>query len=343
MSEVARTWTLADKVAFLSRAGHYPREPGGGAVASIETHFACVFLTQRHAYKMKKPVRQGSMDYRTLASRERGCRLELRLNRRLAPSVYLRVLPLTAVDGTLRIGRSGVVQDWLVVMRRLDAARMLDQVLGRRNLSPRELRRLSGRLSRFFARARPAPMGSRAYLARLRRHASADRRVLRRAGQTISQRRLSAVTLAQARFVRAWRAQLGARGARVIEGHGDLRAEHIHLGRPLCVIDCLEFSRELRETDPADELAFLAMETDRLGRARLGAALLNRYRRALRDPVAGPLVSFYKSRRALTRAKLCIWHVGEPQYPNARPWLRRAGTYLRDAERYIRDALEEAV
>jgi uncharacterized protein len=342
MNGAARSWTLADKVAFLRDAGNYPGEPIDVKVEVIETHFAWVFLTRRHAYKLKKPLQQGSMDYRQLAARERGCRQELRLNRRLASSIYLRVLPLTSDNGTLLLGGGGAIQDWVLKMRRLDSRQMLDQILARRALTQSELRRLISALVRFFVRARPVRIGDSPYLARLRRRAAANRQVLRRAGPSIPQELLDAVASAQRRFVARARECLGSRSARVIEGHGDLRAEHVHLGRPLCIIDCLEFSRELRELDPADELAHLAVETDRLGHPCLAGALLKRYRAAMRDPVDQAIVSFYKSHRALTRAKLCMWHVGDPHYPNARPWIRRAGSYLKDADRYIKAALDRA-
>src|ERR1039458_9311839 len=96
-----------------------------GRIEVIETHFAWVFLTPARAYKLKKPVRYRSMDYRTLARRERGCRNEIRLNRRLARSAYLGVVPVVLrKDGSLGLGRGERIVDWVVKMRRLAARRM---------------------------------------------------------------------------------------------------------------------------------------------------------------------------------------------------------------------------
>jgi aminoglycoside phosphotransferase family enzyme len=332
----ARLWTTDDKVAFLSNGSNYPGPYR--QVKTIQTHFAWVFLRGRYAYKLKKPLRHVAMDYRPRAARKRGCQQELRLNRRLAASVYLAVVPLRSRDGSLRLSGGGKVEDWLVKMHRLRSSQMLDRLLTRRPLSAVELDRLTARLARFFAHARRAPTASQCYAVRLRRVLSANRRALRRAGPSIDQGLVDAVTRAQRDFINRSSELLWSRGARVVEGHGDLRAEHVHIGRPLCVIDCVEFSRELRLLDPAEELACLTLETDRLGHPRLGADLLERYRLVSGDPVDDAVVNFYRSTRALTRAKLCIWHLGDPQFPQARPWIRRACSYVRDADRYTRQA-----
>lgn len=311
------------------------------AVSAVETHFAWVFLTARYAYKLKKPVRHKGMDYRTLASREHGCREELRLNRRLAPGVYLGALPLVQCKGRLALGKRGHVVDWLVRMRRLPDARMLDRVLARRTLRAEELEKLVAMLVRFFARARRAPMTGESYLGRVRLQVAENRRVLRRAGPRLDQARADIVARLQRQFLRPASSCLAARAARLVEGHGDLRAEHVCLGPPLCVIDCLEFSRDLRRLDPLEEIAHLLLEIERLGRPTLAAELLRRLVAARDEPVAAAVVSFYKSHRAATMAKLAVWHLGDAQFPDPRPWLARANSCLRDAERHARRALHQ--
>jgi aminoglycoside phosphotransferase family enzyme len=124
-------------------------------------------------------------------------------------------------------------------------------------------------------------------------------------------------------FVASHGRQLAARGDRVVDGHGDLKPEHVWLGRPLQIIDCLEFDRSLRRCDPLEELALLTVEMERLGRKRSAVALLPGYQRR-NAPLPGTLWQFYLSHRAATRAKLAAWHIGDPQYPDPRPWRRRA-------------------
>jgi aminoglycoside phosphotransferase family enzyme len=334
---VRSRYRLRDKVSALREPKTYPGHVRH--VEAIETHFAWVFLAGRYAYKLKKPVRHHAMDYRSIAAREHGCREELRLNRRFAPHVYLAVVPLTVEDHSLVIRGSGEVADWLVRMRRLAASAMLDRVLRRRALQRAELDRLCTALAGFFARSEAAPTGSAEYVARLRREVLANRRAIRNKGVQSCSALADAVSDAQREFIARASGLLAARAARVVEGHGDLRAEHVHLGPPVCIIDCLEFSRELRLLDPVEELAFLGLEVERLGWPELAAKIVSRVCTLRGDAVPEAIVRFYTSHRAATRAKLALWHLGDPQFPDARPWIARARSYLQDSHRHARLAI----
>jgi aminoglycoside phosphotransferase family enzyme len=330
----------ARKLVFLRDPRSYA--DGSRQIEVIETHFAWVFLTRTRAYKLKKPLRQGKMDYRTLARRRQGCREEVRLNRRLSPAVYLGATPLSQDRrGRLKLGAGGKVLDWLVVMRRLPAARMLDRALADRAVSATDIDRVVAALGRFFAAARPVGATPAQFFSRLRAQSAADEREL--AAVSASWRALlRRVRGVQRRFLKAQRAALAARARRVVEAHGDLRPEHIHLGPPVTVIDCLEFDRQLRLRDPVEELAYLQLEARRQGRARLGQRLCQRVLDAIGDAPGPAIFAFYMSHQALTRAKLAAWHVGDPQFPEPARWLRRARSYLEDALRYGEAALRRA-
>lgn len=330
-------------VEFLRQPSHYPQPTR--AVEVIETHFAWVFLTDAYAYKLKKPLRHDCMDYRSLAARRRGCQDEVRLNKRLAPLVYLGVVPIVRLsEGTLRIGRSpgAVVTDWLVKMRRLPADRMLDHVLGAGRVGEAEFASLATLLGRFYAAARHRPLTARGYLARLRRAVRSNEAEL--AAITPHSRRARAVCRAQLAFIEQEARSLGARGALLVDAHGDLRPEHVFLGAGLrvpCVIDCLEFNRDLRRLDPAEELAFLILECRRLGSKSVGRALLARLAAQLQISTA--LLCFYMSQRAMTRAKLAIWHLRDPQFARrAALWRALAASYVEAAAHYIECASRAA-
>jgi aminoglycoside phosphotransferase family enzyme len=137
---------------------------------------------------------------------------------------------------------------------------------------------------------------------------------------------------------------LDARAAerRIVEGHGDLRPEHVYLTDPPAIIDCIEFDRSLRVRDPADELAFLALEGERLGCPALDGWLFGAWRTLAADEVPRALVEFYKARNALVRARIAIWHLEDSGSGSAMPaqaWRDRAGDYLRRAEACIGRAL----
>jgi aminoglycoside phosphotransferase family enzyme len=144
----------------------------------------------------------------------------------------------------------------------------------------------------------------------------------------------------QRAFVRQHASELAARvaGGRVVEGHGDLRPEHVWLGEPLAVIDCLEFDMELRLQDAADEVGFLALECERAHAPGLGQVLLAAYKAGSGDAVTAELVHFYQSCKACARARLAIAHLREPRYRDSSRWRRRALRYLVLAQRHLRAA-----
>jgi aminoglycoside phosphotransferase family enzyme len=312
--------TLADKVAWL-------RGRLGAGDEAIETHFAWVFLAGDRAWKLRKPVRRDPMDYSTLEARRRGSEAEVRLNRRLAPDVYLGMRPLTrAPGGRFAIGGEGAVVDWLVEMRRLDRHRMLDEMLARGQATRDDLERVAELLAGFYAREAPAVTDGATLGARLRAQVAANHRVL----DTLDGTRAASLRDAQFAFLDERQDWLEARAAAgcVIEAHGDLRPEHILLDEPPAVIDCLEFDRNLRILDRAEELEFLAMECARLGHAPSGDDLARRCRARIGDDAPPALRHFYRSNRAATRAKLYTWRAGEPDGGTPAAWCSRARDYL---------------
>jgi len=329
---------LSDKVAFLKHRNSYPSR--SRRIEAVETHFAWVFLTPRLAYKLKKPLRLGKMDYRSLAARKRGCQEELRLNRRLAPSVYLSLEQLSiGPRGQLRFGASGRIVEHLIKMRRLPRAAMLDQVLRRKRVTRAQLERVARRLVQFYAIAPPQPMAARDYLARLRRSVYANREALRRLAPGIAARLVEGVAQGELVLINHIQDELARRCERLVEGHGDLRAEHVCLTPPVSIIDCLEFDPQLRRLDPAQDVALLGLEIARLGNAALAQWFLEAFFGATGDDISEAALQFYMSLTAMTRAKLAAWHIGDPQFPDARPWIRRTQRCLREAQRHARRSL----
>jgi aminoglycoside phosphotransferase family enzyme len=334
---------LASKVAFLSRPQAYCDHPPD--VIGRETHMSWVFLAGERAYKLKKPVRFPYLDFSTLEKRESACRAELRLNRRLAKNVYLGVVPLCASGSTLSIDGEGAPIDWLVVMRRLDERRMLDRLLARGEIQTRQLDRVAAMLVEFYRRAARAFVPTAVNLCEWRRSLDYNRRVLLNPRLRLAAGSVVAIDRVQRRFL-TLRGRLLAgrvRARRLVDGHGDLRPEHIWLGPEPAIIDCLEFNARLRTVDPFDELAFLDLECERLGAAWVGRYLRRRVGRALRDGPSSELFTFYRCHRAMLRARLAIAHLLEPRPRTAEKWPRLARAYLRLAaadaarlERYLR-------
>lgn len=336
MSEDGAGPGLAAKVAFLSRPEAYAPRPD--AVAVRETHMSWVFLAGERVYKLKKPVRFPYLDFSTIGRREQACRAEVSLNRRLAPDVYLGIERLTDTGRGLAIGGTGEAVDWLVCMKRLDERFMLENLIGAHAVTTAHLDRLVATLTRFYCAATPVVLPPSVIIADLQRSLAYNKRVLLDARFSLPAGLVRRIDCAQRRFLDRYSSLFAARlrHRRIVDGHGDLRPEHIWLDDRVRIIDCLEFNARLRAVDPFDEVAYLGMECERLGAPWIGAYLQRRMSRTLRDGSAGPLFEFYTCHRAALRARLAIAHLLEPHPRTPEKWPRRAAEYLALADKSAR-------
>ena len=319
---------LARKVSFLSRPASYFPKPQ--TVVARETHMSWVFMAGDRVYKLKKPVRFSYLDFSTLERRAAACRAEVLLNRRLAPDVYLGVAPLSATSTGYQIASKGPVIDWLVVMRRLDESQTLEAAVRNQAVSPVQVHRLADILGRFYSHASRVLIAPKNYALSLQKAALADRRVLLKPAFDLPQGTIERIANVQQRFLRQRVEVLTERVHRrlVLDGHGDLRPEHIWLTAPFPIIDCLEFDARLRASDALDELAFLHLECERLGARWVGETLRGRLSILLDDDPASGLFLFYRIGRAMLRARLSIAHLADPHPRTPEKWPRLARTYL---------------
>jgi len=323
--------SLADKIEFLMRGDSY--RPSARIVVRRETHMSEVFLADDRVYKLKKPVRFPYLDFSTLARRELACRAELQLNRRLAADTYRGVVSLVYSARGLTIGGEGKVVDWLVVMKRLDEEQMLDRLIVKGSLHRWQLDRLAATLVAFYRRAETALILPAVYAAEVWRSLAYNRHILLDPRFHLPSGTVRRIDAVQRRFLAQRRELLAerVRSRRVVDGHGDLRPEHIWIGDPVRIIDCLEFNARLRMVDPFDEIAFLCVECERLGAPWAGEYLRRRIMHALRDGHSEELFVFYRCHRATLRARLAIAHLLEPDPRTPEKWPPLALTYLRIA------------
>jgi aminoglycoside phosphotransferase family enzyme len=324
--------TLEDKVAFLRRPQSYAHSPSD--VLTRETHMSWVFLAGNRVYKLKKPVHFPYLDFSTLDRREAACRAELALNRRLAPDVYLAVVPLVAGPTGLHIGGAGPVIDWLVVMRRLDERLMLEHLIQSKRIDPAQIDRVVATLTQFYRQAPRVFISSAVHRERWRQNLINNRRVLLDARLGLPAGLVRRIDQVQRRFLTWGAALLRGRvlNGHIVDGHGDLRPEHVWLGEPPKIIDCLEFNPGLRAVDPLDEFAYLGLECERLGSAWASERIRSRMAWAFHDGAPEPLFTFYRCQRATLRARLAIAHLLEPSPRAPEKWPKLACSYLRLAE-----------
>lgn len=326
---------LDAKVALLKKPNTYPDAPR--KITAIETHMSWVFLTDTHAYKLKKPVRYPYLDFGSLGAREFNCREEYRLNQRLAPGVYLSVVPLCRVGAdSARLEGEGAIVEWLVKMRRLSADRFLDNLIKAQALAASDVAAIAAVLVEFYREAGPIPVSARAHRERLIGSIGRNRDVLAAPAHALPAAQVQSVhgTLLNVVETSSELFDQRVRDKRIIEGHGDLRPEHICLEKRPIIFDRLEFNRDLRIIDPVDELAFLSMECERLGAAFVKGLLLEAYMHASGDTPPDVLINFYTAHRACLRARLAVLHTVDAPPSHWPHWRAAAADYLQIAASY---------
>jgi aminoglycoside phosphotransferase family enzyme/predicted kinase len=309
--------SLPPLIAAMLRPDFYAHRPPD--VRLLQSHISYILLAGERVYKVKKPVRFTFLDFSTLERRQHFCHEEVRLNRRLAPDVYLGVLAVRADDGIYRWTHDGdaAAVEYVIEMRRLPADRMLDQLLERRAVTPSMIDRIADRLAGFHQQADAGPAvtanGDPASVAAVLEDNYANARQFR--DVTIGARDDDAIQRFSRRFLRTHAALFRQRQAqhRIRDCHGDLHTEHICCTEPLVIFDCIEFNAQFRHCDVASEMAFLAMDLDYHERPDLAVQLINRYAAAARDQNLPGLVPFYACYRAYVRGKVDSLKVLEPE------------------------------
>jgi aminoglycoside phosphotransferase family enzyme/predicted kinase len=329
----------ARAVHYLCRVG-LRSDLAEGADEVRETHISWVFLDATSAYKVKKPVSLGFLDFSTLEQRRRACEAEVALNARLAPDVYLGVCEVVRdAAGRHRIGGEGAVVDYAVHMRRLSDEDRAEHRLATGVLEIADVDRMAGAIAAFHASARcddetarygrPEVVGGN-----VRENFAQTRAVIE---TLLSHDEAEEIERWQLDFLRRREALLLSRieRGRVRDGHGDLRLEHVYLeGDELRIIDCIEFAERFRHADVCADLAFLSMDLAWHGRVDLAERLLATYARETSDFELYAVVDFYESYRAYVRGKVATILAADEGAPA--PLRARA---RREARRYFLLAL----
>lgn len=308
----------------------------------IQTHISYVLLAGDYAYKIKKPLDLGFLDYSTLERRRHFCEEEVRLNRRMCSDTYLGTLPITQdASGTYRLGGSGEPVEWAVQMRRLPADRAMPTLLARGEVDFDMIRALAERLAEFHLTAETndyiASFGSvEAVMVNWRENFDQTAPYI---GRTITGEQWQRVKAYVETFVERERPLFERRIAegRARDCHGDLRAEAIVFkDGDVCIYDCIEFNDRIRYGDVASDIAFLAMDFDARGRPDLADDLLGLYLNVTQDATLPLVLNFYRCYRAYVRGKVDGFQIDQPEVGKRQQTAarRRAQRYFRLAEAY---------
>lgn len=327
--------SIDDKVHFLQQPKAYSHQADD--IISKETHMSWVFLVNGFVYKLKKPVAYDLFDHRTLESRFVNSREEIRINQSLAGDIYIGIVPLVLTkDGALQLEGRGKNVDWLVKMKRIPNEIMLDHVIQQGSINTDVLQKAAQLLIGFYKTAKPVLMYASQYITKLETDIRMNEGQFQNLSFQFYPERVKESSRVLLTFLSYHKSlfQERIKNRKIIDAHGDLRPEHICLGPDPVIIDRLEFCRELRVMDIAEELAFLSMECEILGNIHAGQVFIDEYIKATGDAVADSLFHFYKSKKAVVRAYLVARHVEEQQYSRDPKWMAKAHAYLSIAEKY---------
>jgi aminoglycoside phosphotransferase family enzyme/predicted kinase len=300
---------VAALIQALSQPSAYPLPVADVTVR--QTHISAVFLAGPFAYKVKKPVNPGFLDFSTLDKRYHYCKEEVRLNRRLAPDVYLGVVPVVRAGDGLRFEGSGEPVEWAVKMRRLPDEATLHERLRRDEVSPELAEALARKVADFHRRS-PAPEAFRT-ASRFDVVAGNIREVFDTAAPQVGATVSAAVYGRVGQLVEGQLARLrpliDARAGRGLtrDAHGDLHLDHVYYfpERPppddLVCVDCIEFNERFRFIDPVADVAFAVMDFAFHGRRDLACAFAEAYFRAASDDEGRALLPLFTAYRAAVR------------------------------------------
>ncbi len=303
---------LAGLIEALSSPAAYPQPVE--EVEVRQTHISVVFLADEYVYKLKKPVSPGFLDFSTLEKRLHFCHEEVRLNRRLAPDVYLGVVPVARTADGLKWEAEGEAIEWAVKMRRLPKEATFLERLRRDEIGVELIESLAGKIASFHRTAdtneRIAAFSRFDGVARLIR--DVFRNSMPQVGKTVTQtvfdriRTLTEESLARLRSLIEKRAEQGMPR----DTHGDLRLDHIYYfpdkepPADFVVIDCIEFNERFRFIDPVADMAFVVMDLAFHGRRDLARAFADAYFPAAGDEEGRELLPLYTAYRATVRGEV---------------------------------------
>jgi hypothetical protein len=290
--------------------------PDVTAVRLIHTHISTVALTGQYAYKIKKPVNFGFLDFSTLDKRKHYCHEELRLNRRLCPNIYLDVLPITHDQHGYHLNGKGTIVDYTVKMKEFPQNHIMTTMLNHGKITTEHIDQLCERLIQFYQADTPTTdVQQQGRLTAVKQNIDENfEQTTPLINTTIPKDTYDFIRTACHRYftdnadIFTTRIQEG----RIHDCHGDLHSGNIVVQDGLCVFDCIEFNTRFRYCDVASDIGFLAMDLDFHNQPYLSSHLIHKYIELSGDHDVYSVLNFYKSYRAFVRGKVIGFRLNDP-------------------------------
>ena len=302
----------------LLRADNYPHPADN--ITLLETHISWVFLSGDYAYKIKKPLDLGFLDFSTLDKRRHCCYEELRLNQRLAPQLYLDVVAIHQQGDKIQISSDhNNAIEYAVQMRRFSQQQMLEHCLLRDEITPQQIEQFASKMAHFHQNiTRATPTDGHGSFQCVAEALEENFHHIEQSNITASLNNHKQATLAQLQQFHDNIDQRQANGF-IRECHGDLHlANLVVLDDQITPFDCIEFNPNFYWIDVISEIAFLIMDLQQRGYANFANQFLNQYLSQTGDYAGVVLLPLYLNYRAMVRAKISAIRLQQPIDPQQR-------------------------
>ena len=329
------------EVRQLAEAGLFEKAPLRGKLE--ETHISWVILSGKYAFKIKKPLKLSFLDFSSLSLRKYYCEREVELNSRFT-DIYLGVLPVSKHNGKWCMGeKEGPIEDYIVMMKRLQTAKRMDMLLTKRTVSPEDIKRLSKTITSFHDQAEKVfePFN----LSKARDIFNTITEIRDLVGERLGLPYIEIIDSAVEQsdcFLNKHSERLQDRIDKGLKRdvHGDLHSGNIFLYKKPVLFDCIEFNDAYRQIDLLYEVAFLCMDLEAYEYQHLSDYFLNCYRqemKVLENPEDEKILSYFKGLRANIRAKVHALSVMEAVHKrDSDHHLNEVRTYLDLLQKYMR-------
>jgi aminoglycoside phosphotransferase family enzyme len=302
----------------------------------IETHISWLFLAKDTVYKIKRPVKFTFLDFSTLEKRKYYCEEEVRLNRRLAPDIYLGVVPVVKRAGGIFLEGEGEILDYAVKMKRLPEERKMDHLLEKDAVAKGGVEKIAEIIADFHSKIETitdagysSPEIVKKQVDDLALHKETIEEACRMGSKVDFMLGKTAGFMEKNGELFVKRQKDG----RIKDCHGDLHSANIFLADKIYIFDCIEFSKDFRYIDTSSEIAFMAMDLDAFGKEELAEAFVKRYVELSGDGELLLLLDYYKCYRANVRAKIAAIEYSQKPNEDSK---RRIAKYCRLMERYAK-------
>ncbi len=310
-------------------------------IGHIQTHISHVFLTGKFAYKIKKPVNFGFLDFSTLKKRKFYCEKELELNRRLSPEIYLEVIALTEKNGNIEFNGKWNVIEYAVKMKQIPQKYIMTNLIKEKKIDKKTITDIAEILNKFYNEAgTDSYINSFGSMNAIKKNTDENFEQTKEfIHKTITKQQHDFIKTAANDFLLKNKLlfEKRIRDNKIMNCHGDLHSGNIFAADRIYIFDCIEFNERFRYGDTASDIAFLAMDLDFLNENELSEFFIRKYTELSKDEDLIKVLNFYKCYRAFVRGKVTGFKLHDASSVESEEIKKTAGRYFELAYKYAKN------